>query len=418
MGLNQLVYYTYIMSKILLLFPKKRKDLFYFFEKDKKNKYYLLDDDDDEGDFKQLQDGINFIADIYHWKDYTSPKQLLRKINPDKIIFGEIFDIKQIALCIYANSIAVPTFFIDHGVYGSSEEYTQIHASLEKSILKNKLKKIKNSIFQVIKNRFFYYSVTTHVSWKSLPSFLKLPLYSFIHSTFNALIKLPFKERTPAHFILFCKQNIDRVNQIYFAENKKVHITGFPYYDFYSSMAPKNDDYIVYIDHPYLEVGYLGWDKYHHEKIAKKLNDFAKKNKTKIYVKLHPKSNILFWKAYELDSGFIEVLQFGNFENLYLNAKLLLSYSSSLLIGFLCAKKNVVLLGWHPTPQILGINYFDMNLCHLSLDINELENEYHYWLQNNICKKNQKAYSYFIENYNFPFDGHATERILNLIDRV
>jgi hypothetical protein len=398
------------MAKILLLFPIKRIDVFYFFENDLGNDYFILDDIEHlPTDFN----GVNFIKAMYYWDDYLTPRQILSKIKPDKIIFSEIFDIKQIALCITANHLNIPTFFIDHGVYTSAEESEKTHTALEGSIFRSKIKKLTTSFIKIIKNRFFYYSVITSVSRKNLISYLKLPL-----SSFKALKKISFEERTPANFILFCKKNISRVDQIYFIKNKKLFLTGFPYYDNYFSLKSRNDGHIVYIEHPYLEDNDLGWNKKHHEEIATKLNQFAIKNRIKVYIKLHPRSNINYWRNYNFSTEFIEVIQFGNFEDIYFNANLILSYSSSLLIGFFSAKKNVVLLGWHPIKKILGINFFEMGLCHISFDINDLEKSYHYWSENNISEKNENEYIKFIDNYNFPFDGQATSRIFNVITNV
>jgi hypothetical protein len=98
---------------------------------------------------------------------------------------------------------------------------------------------------------------------------------------------------------------------------------------------------------------------------------------------------------------------------LYLSSKLIIGYSSSLITGLLCAKKNIVNIGWHPTPQIFGVNFSKYNICHQSLNIEDLESSFDYWILNNLAELNENDYKSFINKFNYPFDGKATERVIN-----
>jgi hypothetical protein len=171
----------------------------------------------------------------------------------------------------------------------------------------------------------------------------------------------------------------------------------------------------VYIEHPYLEYGLLGWHKEHHRQVVQELNDFAVAQKIKLYIKLHPFSALSNWSDYSINNEYVKILQGGDFTQLYLDAKLILAFSSSLVTGLLCAKKNIVLLGWHPEPRIFGTDFSKMGLCHASLLISDLQVKFSEWVNDNLAEKNEAAYEEFLRKCNYPFDGKATERVIEAI---
>ena len=101
--------------------------------------------------------------------------------------------------------------------------------------------------------------------------------------------------------------------------------------------------------------------------------------------------------------------------DLYRNADLIVGYASTLMIGFISAKKNVVLVGWHPEPGIFGPDYSVYGVCHKSLNIDYAEKDYDYWNAHNLCEDNVECYQNFVKLFNFPFDGKATQRVINAI---
>ena len=196
-----------------------------------------------------------------------------------------------------------------------------------------------------------------------------------------------------------------------------VTMDGVPFFDRFYSQDVKDGGPIVYIDHPLLESKLFDWTNEHHKKIAVILSEFANFNKQKLVVKLHPVSSLALWQSYNLESEYFQVVQSGDFTDLYLESKLILGFSSSLINGFLCAKKNVVLLGWHPVPSIMGPDFSKTGLCHVSLSPEELNIKYPYWLKENLAIENGVAYENFLKEFNMPFDGKATERVINAIAR-
>jgi hypothetical protein len=355
---------------------------------------------------------------VIFWNDFYTPEQLLLKTKADKVIFFEIIDLRQIALIVTAKKLGITTFYLEHGAAG--DKNTAISRWNEITILKHKLpyflKRIRSSFFDVFRSKLFYYSVRGRFeSWKSYLKYLKLPFLMLTAAPNKVLAHCIFKERVPRYSIVFNRVNFEQY-QVYTGISEGDAIfTGVPFFDKFYTDNRDEKDYVVFIDHPYLEERLLEWTREHHEKIAKALFQFAAERKIKVYIKLHPISNMDTWKAYRFNNEYVEIIQKGDFTSLYMNSKLILGFSSSLLNGFLCAKKNVVLLGWHPAPQIFGNDFSKSGLCHSSVDIADLSEQYSFWISDNKCTSGQSAYDSFLKQCNYPFDGKATQRVLDAI---
>ena len=412
--------------KILILSALTRPDTFdYLLKESNKNIewvflfHYKPDKNDNTSEF-QTRYPNNNISHVY-WKDFLTPFMLLKKTKPDKIIFFEINDTWQIPLVIAAKKTKTTTFFIEHGVGNSVQmvfdRFKKNTPFVNKLI--NYFYKICTSLIRILHNRVFYFSVINQItSNKNKAKYLKLLYYFKIYSPIHSLTKCLFPERTPDYALLFNNNNVAPFLIYNILSKNRIINTGVPFFDNYYLAEAKADNYLVFIEHPYLEEKILGWNNEFHQKIAETLNDFASRNSIKIYVKLHPRSNLKNWTRYNFDQKYIEIIQDGNYTVLFLNAKLILSYSSTLICAFICAKKNVVLLGWHPSPHISGDNYAATGLCHKSLDLNELFIQYNFWIDNNLCLRNENGYNNFLKEYNYPFDGKAAKRVIETITNV
>ena len=58
---------------------------------------------------------------IFCWTQFSTPNDLLKKIKPDRIVFFEIIDLRQIALIVSARHKNIPTFYLEHGADCSPE---------------------------------------------------------------------------------------------------------------------------------------------------------------------------------------------------------------------------------------------------------------------------------------------------------
>ena len=72
-------------------------------------------------------------------------------------------------------------------------------------------------------------------------------------------------------------------------------------------------------------------------------------------------------------------------------------------------------MGWNPVPQVYGTNFADLGICHLSTDVEDLFTKFDYWLGHNKILENEKNYENFLRKYNYPFDGKATWRMIELL---
>jgi hypothetical protein len=231
----------------------------------------------------------------------------------------------------------------------------------------------------------------------------------------KALMLCKFPERVPRKCILFNLSNWEEFYLYTGVKREAVSMDGVPLFDEFYNDSTNNSGPIVYIEHPMLEEGLCGWNAEHHKMIAGSLHNLAEKRKEKIFIKLHPRSSRALWESYGFESANFEILQFGNHNEHFLNSKLILSFASSLVNGLLCAKKNIVLLGWHPKPQVFGFDFSQSGLCHLSMSVEDLQTKLDDWLNLNLATANSTRYEEFIKAYNYPFDGKAKQRVIQTI---
>lgn len=400
-------------KKILLVFDVKRKDLYSYLSADATNEYYILFNNEPTKGHNNLP---KFIRGEFYWSDYKTPFKLLQSINPDKIVFQEIFDLKQIALNIAARKLKIETIFLDHGIWSDFISIKRNDLQRQQTGRKKKLQKLKKP-HSIPSGYFFYFSAFPGVGWRDLAKFFFFPFLAFSKSLLTAMHKIRFNERKPERFILFTKHNFNTISDYYGCSENEVTYTGFPFFDGFAKKRNEstNKGYIVFIDHPYLELSMLGWDENFHEKVARTIKQISSLSKKKVFIKLHPKSDINKWKTYTFLDQEVEIIQHQIDESFYLDADLIFGYASTLLVGFICSRRNVVLLGWHPCPLIFGIDFSKYNICHKSLELGDVNSKLPYWLNSNLALQNKQHFIEFCKIFNNPFDGKATERVIGLI---
>lgn len=405
---------------ILLIAQPDRIDHYSYLAQDQTAKYSLLWYEKPSRatvDFNKLP--LKFEHIIY-WKDYITPSKLLKAIKPSKIIFFEIIDLRQIALIVAAKAAGITTFYLEHGA--ANDRGTAIERWKEITFVRSKLpyllKRFCYSFADVLASKLFYYSQFRGFgSVKSRSKYYLLPLKLMLKGSNEALAHCIFRERVPKYSLCFNEVNFEAFQVYTGISREDAVLTGIPFFDSFYSAEPVEKDYIVFIDHPYLEEHILDWTSEFHSKIANALYTFSQNHKIKIFVKLHPKSDKANWLRYGFDPNYIEIIQEGDYTKLYLESKLILGYSSSLMTGFLCARKNIVLLGWHPNPGIFGLNFSETGLCHKSLNVSDLETKYEYWVTLNLSAKTE-PYQAFLKRCNYPFDGKATQRVIDAIHNL
>jgi hypothetical protein len=405
--------------RILLIVPPERFDFYNYLNRAENVEWILLWNEKPSQMQLSLDDLPLKFQKVIFWKHFDTPSRLIKVIQPDKIVLFEIIDLRQIALIIEARAKGIPTIYLGHGASGDRE--TSISRWKEITFIKNKLpylfKRLSNSFFDVLSSKLFYYSVFKgFTSFKTYISYLFLPVKMLFGAPSKVIAYNKFRERVPLKSIVFNLAAFEEYKIYTGIPEEEIYFTGVPYFDSYFTATSVSSEHIVYIDHPYLELNIVGWTPEHHKRVAECIFNFAEKNRVTIYIKLHPRSNRDLWESYGYNKSYVKIIQTGNFTNIYLESKLIIGYSSSLMPGFLCAKKNVVLLGWHPEPHIFGADFSESGLCHVSFSPDDLIKCYETWISNNLTIRNESKYQEFLRRFNYPFDGQATQRVLNVIE--
>ncbi|MBS1645325.1 MAG: hypothetical protein JST36_09835 [Bacteroidetes bacterium] len=402
--------------RILFIASPDRPDWYDYLGQDTSIKYSLLWHESKAMDFELNADFPIKFERQYFWQDFSTPQKLLNAVCPDKIVFFEIIDFRQIALIVAAKAKNIPTFYVEHGAAGDAQ--TAISRWNEFDFTVNftaKAKRFFGSFGKVVRAKYFYYAACGGLrSLGSLWMYLTIPFKSLGALPNKVLANNIFEERVPENCIVFNRKIREQFAVYTGLKESDALLTGIPFFDKYHRSLPISKDYIVYIDHPYCEDGIFGWGKEHHASVAAQLFAFAERRNLKVLIKLHPRSNKQLWESYSFDASLVQLLQFEDCTNYFLESKLILGFSSSLLTAFLCAKKNVVLLGWHPVPEIKGTDFSQYGICHTSFSPSDLNSEYDRWCSTNLCVDSLGFDKFIIEN-NDPFDGKATERVLKAI---
>jgi CDP-glycerol glycerophosphotransferase (TagB/SpsB family) len=321
-------------------------------------------------------------------------------------------------LIVSARNKSIPTFYLEHGAAGSPEtaKARWKETTLRQHKIPYYIERFTKKFRDVIKAKAFYFAVIKGFrSGETYRKFLSLPLKMLLEAPNKVLTYNRFPERVPHKCIVFNKVNYEEFELYTGVSEKDSVLTGVPFFDKYFRPLPQEKEYVVYIDHPYYEENLIGWNKEHHDKISDLLFRFANKTKIRLYIKLHPRSDKSLWENGRYHKDYVTIIQQGDYTDLFLEAKLILGFSSSLITGFLCAKKNIVFLGWHPEPQIFGYDFSKTSLCHFSMNPHELLSKYEYWSSHNLTKENEEAYQAFLHKFNYPFDGKATQRVIDAI---
>jgi hypothetical protein len=407
--------------RILLIVQPDRRDFYDYLERDTENEYLLLWYES-RSNLSTTANNAQFFKEVYYWQQFLTPHHLLKRIKPDKIVFFEIIDQRQIALLVAANDRKITTFYLEHGAAadkGTAIERANTPGYFKKKRIPYLLKRFTTALPQAFWTKVFYYSsFSGFASLKSRCKYWLLPFVMLWFPPNKALAKLIFKERIPLYSIVFNKNNFQSLFLYTGLREESALFTGVPHFDKYYRSSIKEKNQIVYIEHPLLEEGLLEWTRVHHKMIADKLFAFAVERKIKTIVKLHPRSNKANWVEYNYQSPYFEIVQEGDYTREYLESRLILGFSSTLITGLLCARKNVVLLGWNPVPRVFGYDFFQTGLCHKSLNPDDLFSKYDYWIDKNLCEQNSEQYLSFLEQFNFPFDGQATKRVFEAINNL
>jgi hypothetical protein len=296
--------------RILVIGPPTNLSSFSYLAREPEFEIHLLwfeaADEDPAGSWERP----SWIAGVHYWMDFATPEALIRGLAPDKIVFMEIIDLRQIALIVTARRMQVSTFYLEHGA--AADKKTAVARTKEIKLATHKLPHWKRRLSdprRLLSAKLFYYSVTEGFrTAASRAKYLALPLGIALAASDKALSHLQFRERVPRYNIIFSRATFEWFHWQNGIALEDALFTGLPFFDIYHSTSAPTRDHLVYIDHPYLEEGLLGWTPEHHRHIALNLFRLAEERRVKLYIKLHPRSSKAIWEAYQ-PPPHVEVIQ-------------------------------------------------------------------------------------------------------------
>jgi hypothetical protein len=234
--------------------------------------------------------GINNISFVY-WSDFVSPGQLLKKVNPNLIVFADLESFNQIALNIAARNKQIPTYVLQHGVRGSFEVEEALALSEE---AESNYRLSPTSFWSL---RFFLSSLSINniSQFSVLTRFIidrkKGELTAVLH-------KHQFELRRADRYIEFSEENTGYHRMRDGVPDNRFILTGNPSFDDYFAFlnqhnAPEDPPFYLLIDCPFTEANFLkdhGITLERKNDYLAKLSAWSASNGGHLKVKLHPLS--------------------------------------------------------------------------------------------------------------------------------
>ncbi|MEO7800528.1 MAG: hypothetical protein ABIR81_00935 [Ginsengibacter sp.] len=397
--------------KILLNWDTSRKDLFEPFITLKSDFEFVVLYNRSPSN----KPSIHPFKEIY-FDSFLTPYDVLRLVKPDRIIFFNINSFPQIALNRAAKNIGIQTFLMHHGIHSSDVlRLSQVRADLGLDKKSKHTKSFKTLLFYLLALRFKNYKEF----WK----YLRFPITMNKNHRTIALHKSSFDAILPTKIIQLSPYNSKYTKSIYgFIDDKIFVYIGHPSFDkiihrfkeLVNSVIKRNNPYFLLIDFPNIEnnMGYkiVGFER----KLLfyKKLASAAKQHGCRLKIKLHPAgydSELNY-----VDDSNIDIITETDIAKLIFEAKVCLSFYSTLLIPIIYQKKFCYV--FHFGLQIgLQTDLVELGLVKLlSLDDFTAEDLHS---DNYFLNYDAQSYKTFIDRYLYFVDGKSTERLKMVLEK-
>jgi hypothetical protein len=239
------------------------------------------------------QDGKH-AYDIYYWNDFKTPYQVLKKINPDKIVFMEIEAFHQVALNIAAINSGIKTYRLEHGVKASYQSYASLPVPAAPANDNTKVV-AKRSASGSVETLLFYLSSFRLKNAGSLIPFFRFIYTRSKHGIREGLKRCPFDLRRPQFYVDFTAYNsrftMERDNPL---PSQYIFI-GNLYFDKYFNYLKEHNteqkgDYYLLIDSGFVEDNMSRMKVKTLIEFYNKLNKYCKSKNALLKIKLHPMS--------------------------------------------------------------------------------------------------------------------------------
>ncbi len=231
--------------------------------------------------------------EMVYWTDFSSPGEVLKRTQPDAIVFMSISNLPDIILNRVAQKKGISTIILQHGLFYSQETYKERAKLLAKTTGKLLPGTHSPKSWQV---KYFLSGLMQGVS---IVDGIRLCRYLFQKRKLTdviALEKNKFAARMPSKFVVYTKKNGIVYLQRDGATESDMIVIGNPTLDRYFQPGtltnlPFNNYYLL-IDSPlYVEKSAssgFGFSKQRATDIYQGLAGYARARGKKLVIKLHP----------------------------------------------------------------------------------------------------------------------------------
>lgn len=345
------------------------------------------------------------------YNDFKTPYQLIKKINPDKVLFFNINSFPQIALNLAAKNLGIPTFTMHHGIYSSDS--LEINKKKEQLGLVSR-KKLWHNNFSTL---FFYLSALKLKNIDQLFKYLYFPVIRKRRNRVLALERMVFEARLPTRLIQLSPYNATIDKQIHrLPSDQRFLYIGHPFFDaILKRLSSAGESQLVsgrfflLIDFANIDssIAFKTLTRDGKHDFYKRLSDIAKSFGCRLKIKLHPAG---FDSPYNYKDDNIDLIYDEDVVPLILNAEKCFSFYSTLIIPIIYKKKFCYLFD---TGMKIALQDELVELgVALMLKTNSFTPDD---LSVHKGDGSDKGYETFIERYLYYTDGNATGRLKNIL---
>lgn len=274
---------------------------------------------------------------LHHINEFNSVVEIVERTQPIAVFFMSIDTGLAIAINLLAKSKGIKTYLLQHGYFGSFDDYKTI------SNLGNRVTKSLPAVNNFLRQSVKWYLLRVH-PYQLFRTMLFLTIKKSRHT--GAKGKLGhFSGRRPDAYLLWSEAAFDRfmkndgatLQQVRYIGNTEVHTLINPTTDTIPLV-----DYQLLIDSPLSENSYglLSLTKKEHADFYRRLATYAASNGKQLVVKLHPEMFASTWLP--IHENIVYVRNEYPIHSLISQANLCFSFYSTLLISVVLLKRVVV----------------------------------------------------------------------------
>ena len=354
----------------------------------------------------------------HYWEDFKSGQDILRKIQPDKVVFMDVNNLVTLSLQFACKRKSINTYVLQHGLFHDLK--TNLY--LDEQMAKNK---ITISNYDTTKRKYKWrflqlFLILRSITFRELPYLFKLISWQWDERKMlhlKALSRHKYSFRQCDHYIVYTKFNGQYFKEINGISEEKMLPVGVPEFDnFFNhpdihSARNRSSDYNLLIDSAltYNEVFKTNGivDQKSYNEFLCRINQVSLLNGKRLLVKLHPFS---YQNANFLQHENIEYIKDADMVKLIMNADHIFGFDSTLMLIAMYLKPTILF-------SIHDFGYLQLSAKKISaapvlkfdeFTIDELQ-------QAMLFKASDKAIQDLIDRFLYATDGKSYTRIASIL---